>query len=474
MTQFIKRLNVVGLYGRFDIEIGFTEDVNIVYGVNGAGKTTMLHMLANAANLDLDRFTQLPFKSVKLEIAEGPAIAITCKPISTREGFQRVSLFIDGILKCDWPPISTHPRQDRGPWFAPHESIEEFKKHHNIEIEATYFPAFRTMREAWSSLDLLDVYRSGIGRSDPLMSRASRTTRRSLGAHRRDPDLRTEDLDLQMALTREIFGEFVPYVNYPSPRDIQRNLDEAIQVAVNRLAIGDRSLLSEAFNRVFQAISHRPEGTVEDSRKPEDIRIAIGELLEHLQSTQSEYGVPGGNSAFDALGPQLALSERPGQGQDDTTTRVFLVYEDALKRRDKNLEDAFATVRAYIYAVNAFLEGKQLAATSTPESGPIPQLRIKHSDGTLSQLDTLSSGERQVVGLIYSASHLAEGNVILVDEPELSLHIDWQQTIIEAMVRQLPSKQLIVCTHSPVIGSEYMDHMIHLEPAPTESPVPQI
>ena len=50
-----------------------------------------------------------------------------------------------------------------------------------------------------------------------------------------------------MALTREIFGEFVPYVNYPSPRDIQRNLDEAIQLAVNRLAIGDRSLLSEAF-----------------------------------------------------------------------------------------------------------------------------------------------------------------------------------------------------------------------------------
>lgn len=471
MTQFIKRLNVVGLYGRFDIDIGFTEDVNIVYGVNGAGKTTMLHILANAANLDLERFTQLPFKSVKLEIAEGPAIAITCKPISAREGFPGISLFIDGIWKRDWPPISAHPRQDRGPWFAPHESIEEFKKDHNIEIEATYFPAFRTMREAWSSLDLTDVFRNGIGRSDPFISRSSRAIRRNLGAHRRDLDLRTEELDLQMALTREIFGEFVPYVNYPSPRDIQRNLDEAIQVAVNRLAIGDRSLLSEAFNRVFQAISHRPEGTAGDSRKPEDIRAAIGKLLDHLQLTQSEYGVPGGNSAFDALGSQLAFSERPGQGQDDTTTRVLLVYEDALKRRDKNLEDAFATVRAYIDAVNDFLEGKQLAATSTPQSGPIPQLRIRHSDGTLSQVDTLSSGERQVAGLIYSASHLAEGNVILVDEPELSLHIDWQHTIIEAMVQQLPSKQLIVCTHSPVIGSEYMDRMINLEPAPTEFPV---
>ena len=471
MTQFIKRLNVVGLYGRFDIDIGFTEDVNIVYGVNGAGKTTLLHILANAANLDLDRFTQLPFKSVELEIAEGPAIEITCKPESTREGLPRVDLRIDGIWKRDWPPASEHPRHDRGPWFAPSENIQEFKENHNIEIEATYFPAFRTMREAWSSLDLTDIFHSGVMRSDPLMSRSSRAIRRNLGARRRDPQVWTEELDLQMALTREIFGEFVPYVNYPSPREIQRNLDEAIQVAVNRLAIGDRSLLSEAFNRVFQAISHRPEETVEDSRKPEDIRAAIGKLLEHLQFTQSEYGVLGGNSAFDALGSQLTSSERPGQGQDDTTTQVLLVYEDALKRRDKNLEDAFATVRAYIDAVNDFLEGKQLAAISTPESASIPQLRIKHSDGTLSQFDTLSSGERQVAGLIYSASHLAEGNVILVDEPELSLHIDWQQTIMDAMVRQLPSKQLIVCTHSPVIGSEYMDQMIHLEPSPTEFPV---
>ena len=146
MPQFIKRLNVVGLYGRFDIDIGFTENVNIVYGVNGAGKTTMLHMLANVANLDLERFTQLPFKSVKLEIGEGPAIAITCNPISTREGFQRVSLFIDGIRKCDWPPISTHLRQDREPWFAPHHRpplrtnslaivlrCQRCREHHNIE-----------------------------------------------------------------------------------------------------------------------------------------------------------------------------------------------------------------------------------------------------------------------------------------------------------------------------------------------------
>ena len=468
MTQFIRRLNVIGLYGRFDVDISFTKEVNIVYSVNGAGKTTMLHILANAANLDLERFTQLPFQSIKLEIAEGPTLDIICTSESIREGLSQVTLWVDGNSECTWPPGPEYTRADEGAWFAPYESVQHFKESKNIHIDATYFPAFRTMREAWSSIDLHDLFRSGMIRRPPSISRAIRHGR---SIRQPDPRLWTEETDPQTTLTREIFGEFVPYVNYPSPRDIQRNLDEAIQVAINRLAIGDRSLLSEAFNRVFEAISQRPEGIVEDSRAPQDIRTAIGKLLEHLQATQSEYGVPEGNSAFDALGSQLASSERPGQGQDDTTTRVLLVYEDALKRRDKNLENAFATVRAYIDAVNYFLEGKQLVAASTPESTSTPRLRIRHFDDTLSQLDTLSSGERQVAGLIYSASHLAEGNVILVDEPELSLHVDWQQTIIEAMVRQLPSKQLIVCTHSPVIGSEYMDQMIQLEPIPTKSSV---
>ncbi len=55
-----------------------------------------------------------------------------------------------------------------------------------------------------------------------------------------------------------------------------------------------------------------------------------------------------------------------------------------------------------------------------------------------------------------------------VDEPELSLHIDWQQKIIHTMMQQFPSKQLIVCTHSPIIASDYSENMIELTPMPTE------
>jgi len=56
---------------------------------------------------------------------------------------------------------------------------------------------------------------------------------------------------------------------------------------------------------------------------------------------------------------------------------------------------------------------------------------------------------------------------VLIDEPEISLHIDWQYKLIGAMVKQLPTKQLIVCTHSPVIATDYEDKMIEIKPNPT-------
>ena len=168
------------------------------------------------------------------------------------------------------------------------------------------------------------------------------------------------------------------------------------------------------------------------------------------------------------LKSQLRSSGLLDRGHDETTTiRILKVYEEALTQRAKLLMEAFRAVREYIDAVNNFLEGKQLV-TATSDVESTPRLQIRHGDNRLSPFDTLSSGERQIAGLVYSASHVAKGNVILVDEPELSLHIDWQRKIIHAMMQQFPSKQLIVCTHSPIIASDYRENMIELVPKPTE------
>lgn len=71
----------------------------------------------------------------------------------------------------------------------------------------------------------------------------------------------------------------------------------------------------------------------------------------------------------------------------------------------------------------------------------------------------LSSGEKQVLVILLTV--LVEDRqpyVLLMDEPEVSLHIEWQQKLI-TMIRQLnPNVQIILTTHSPaLIMNGWMD-----------------
>ena len=471
MNHFIESVEVLGLHGQFDMRMEFSEGVNIVYGVNGAGKTTMLHILANVANFDLERFTTLAFHSISMKIAGGPEIVISTESSQDSEHLAQIILRVDGDAVVELPHREARTEREEQEWIDEMRRLQALKRDLRIPLEVTYFPAFRTMSEAWSTVDFSELWQNGIRRSRFLSS----AVRRQM-FHRRDFQTsgRWRDYQIQTALAREIFGPFVPNIRYPSPREIQRDLNDEIRRAQNRLAGGDQFLLSETFQRVFSAISRQESDEGEETRAPDEIWDSIRKQLDQLQYLQSEYGLPDIDSDFDALRTELGSPSSLTRADDVTTTRVLNVYEYVLAERRRNLQEAFETVRAYITAVNHFFTEKQLVTTSTDEMDDTPLLHIKHKDGTLSELDTLSSGERQVAGLIYSASRVAQGNVVLVDEPELSLHIDWQRTIIKAMVEQLPSKQLIICTHSPVIGSAYREKMKELVAQPTQFKSTQI
>ena len=474
MNHYIKSIEVLGLHRRFDIHMEFSEGVNIVHGVNGAGKTTLLHILANAANFDLGRFTTLAFHSISMKIANGPEVVIVAEPSQDRNHLEQITARVDGVRVVTLHHRETQSERDERRWNSEIGRIQDWRRHLNVPLQATYFPAFRTMSEAWSSVESSERLQRTLHErnfSSPAVRRRHFSPR---DFERREEWL---EYEFQTTLAREIFGQFVPRIRYPSPREIQRDLDGEIQRANNRLAGGDQSLLSETFRRVFAAISRGESDDGNDARTPDQIRDSIGNQLEQLQRLQSEYGLPDINSDFDALRSELEFPSDLAQEPDVTTTRVLRVYEYVLEERRSNLLSTFETVRVYIDAVNRFFGEKQLVTASADEVDTAPRLRIKHTDGTLTEFDTLSSGERQVAGLIYSASRMAQGNVILVDEPELSLHIDWQRAIIGGMVEQLPSKQLIVCTHSPIIGAEYGEEMKELVAQPTRfksTQVPQI
>jgi predicted ATPase len=68
----------------------------------------------------------------------------------------------------------------------------------------------------------------------------------------------------------------------------------------------------------------------------------------------------------------------------------------------------------------------------------------------------LSAGEKQMLSfLCYNAFY--ENSVIFIDEPELSLHPDWQRRLFPILLKQQATNQFVIATHSPFIYSKYED-----------------
>lgn len=77
----------------------------------------------------------------------------------------------------------------------------------------------------------------------------------------------------------------------------------------------------------------------------------------------------------------------------------------------------------------------------------------------------LSSGEKQILVILLTAL-VQEGRpgVMLMDEPEISLHIEWQQRLITLVRTMNPNTQIILCTHSPaIIMDGWMDAVTEIE-----------
>lgn len=75
--------------------------------------------------------------------------------------------------------------------------------------------------------------------------------------------------------------------------------------------------------------------------------------------------------------------------------------------------------------------------------------------------DKLSAGEKQMLSFIcYNA--FTKNNTIFIDEPELSLHPDWQRTLVPTLLNQGNNNQFFMATHSPFIFSKFSDKEIIL------------
>ncbi|WP_031250419.1 AAA family ATPase [Mesorhizobium sp. LNHC221B00] len=140
--------------------------------------------------------------------------------------------------------------------------------------------------------------------------------------------------------------------------------------------------------------------------------------------------------------------------QIDTANSII----DQIRQKIEKMEENREVIMNPIAAVRSLVE--RLFKSTGINFGP----RLSFGDAASAvNSDALSAGEKQMLSFIcYNAFY--KNSAIFIDEPELSLHVDWQRLLFTILEQQQSSNQFIIATHSPFIYSKYPDREININP----------
>lgn len=139
--------------------------------------------------------------------------------------------------------------------------------------------------------------------------------------------------------------------------------------------------------------------------------------------------------------------------------RVVGPYVDSLLLQMEALEEARDFIDAYVSAVNSFVSRKRFDY----DLGLGVSLRLDQNRRDI-PLSALSSGEKHLVLLLsYAVVAREAGGLFIIDEPELSLGLDWRRKLIPAMLACAdPSKaQFLLASHAVEIVAEYESQVVN-------------
>ena len=151
---------------------------------------------------------------------------------------------------------------------------------------------------------------------------------------------------------------------------------------------------------------------------PVAVRSALDFQIYHLQRKYLDYQVNIGNRIIAQL----------QQGNMDAAQHL----SEQKKRFQDIVDDLFSET------------GKKIVRTEN-------EIRFSQIGETLVPYQ-LSSGEKQMLAILLTV--LVEDNqpyVLFMDEPEVSLHIEWQKRLIDLCIELNPNVQIILTTHSPAV-----------------------
>ena len=472
---------IKNLYGRINLKLNFNEDINLIYGDNGCGKTTVLNIISYILKGDFIPLSKYSFDKLKLVFNLNSSVEI--KTDKNRDEFV-VSYDIGNVTNSFRIPIIIQNHFDdyeiyRTRNIAIHDSLNKdlvnFKKILSKKLNLLVIPLNRinfsdlgdlekeklymnikkqSIRHSNSfDSDLSDLIFNGV--TDSLISISKKLRTLYL-----DEVLRfksREDKLNQKEVFRILIGD-TSKLRLISDKDESNSevsskddsdstvhdlVDEQIKYFQNFINKTDKKELSQNLDNLLKEESFMV-------KKFDDLFFNVEQYIEdlrnHIKLKESDADI-----LFLVLN---GISLKQTIEKYKEIVKIFEKSKDKLKKKEKKYS-------LLVEIINTFFSNKSIRI----DEGDIKIFDSKNEKKKI-KLSQLSSGEKQILLFFISCIyHMFEkkSGVLIIDEPEISLNISWQRLFVKSINKINPKIQLIFATHSPFIVHDFDEKLIELE-----------
>jgi energy-coupling factor transporter ATP-binding protein EcfA2 len=420
--SFITRIEVQDLFGLYSyiLEEGSTSDgesrrLFLLYGDNGAGKTTVLqlvfNLLSQARNRDHRGYlARTPFRRLAVTLA-GTTVVSVDRTTESLTGAYVIRVTKDNVVQVEAPIHVNEIGKVRGD----QPSIEMY---------------IRALSELNIDLYFLTDDRKG----------------RSSFVDGSEPD--DDDLALQTVYHRQIARAGRAYIGLEEQHRNEVTLERTIErfdAWIRNQALAGSTAGESNTNTVYvdiiKRIARPRKGRPAANERDLDELLVVLKDVEERNRSYAQYGL---TSQLDAE-PIVNAAHAASPATRRIIASVLGPYVDGIRARLNALETVQRLLDTFVENVNSFLKNKR--AAFDPRSG----LRFFSRNNELLAPGMLSSGERQLL-LLLCNTVLArdDATIFLVDEPEISLNVKWQRTLLDALLRLTTDSpvQFVIATHS--------------------------
>ncbi|MFF2700252.1 AAA family ATPase [Streptomyces cyaneofuscatus] len=440
------KAEVEGLLGRFKHVVKFAPDQEfvILYGPNGIGKTRLLELINATFNGRLLEIMEIPFDSLTLTFEDRSSLVLA------REG-QR-ALFdneIDNTIQ-DLSVTLSPPSGSQVKWSMSKVRSSGAPISRALRLIESDAPVNRIAIAEWH-----DIAHGDVLSRDQLLDRYGSLLPPDVRPYQLPDEIQAflENLESHLIETQRLLREL--------PRaKTSRGVDKASKATVEAFSQNFSQQMGEVLAQNSRTSQERdrtfPRKLLSSGEAPTE---ATEDAIRARYAQQSE---------LRARLAEIALLEQsstdlplPNRELKDWERLVLWTYLDDSEDKLANLLDFLERAELFMKIMNSRLEYKQLKLS---RGG----FEVRSDYGQIIPVSSLSSGEQHELVLAYELLfNVNRGALVLIDEPEISLHVAWQQEFMNdlANISKTASLRFIVATHSPQIIHKWWSRAERLGPS---------